>query len=614
MNPRPRQPHSPFLRILTALGLGIAAAFALLLLVNTGYSLAFSGEVMPGVTMNGVSLSGYSIDEATALIASAPQYPENGRVLLTDGQKNWTVRPVELGFFLDAQASAQSAYKVGRQGSLFSRVAQRAWMLKHDIPIQPVLLFNQPVGVNFLNTLGSQINQPLREASLALSGTEVQVVNGQSGRALDVASSLAAVAVQVQTMQDGVVPLHVLEAQPLILDATLPAELARGILSQSFKLTLPAGLNSEDGPWRIQPEELATMLTFERVSNGSGAEIRVIINEPVMNAYLQTLRAETEVAPLNARFIFNDETGQLDLLEHAVIGRELNIEESVNAINQAVVSGAHEAVLVFDLNDPPVTDAKTGAELGITELVTAYTSYFRGSSPERVHNIETAAATFHGLLIPPGGVLSMSDVLGDISLDNGYAEALIILGDETITGVGGGVCQVSTTLFRTAFFAGFEILERHAHAYRVYYYEQNASGHDANLAGLDATVFVPLVDFKFRNDTDSWLLMETYPSRSNSSLTWKFYSTKDGRQVSYHSSGVTNIKKPLDPLYRENPELPKGTIDQVDWEVEGADVEVTRTVSLNGSILHSDRFFTRYEPWRDIFEYGPGTELPKEKQ
>jgi vancomycin resistance protein YoaR len=206
----------------------------------------------------------------------------------------------------------------------------------------------------------------------------------------------------------------------------------------------------------------------------------------------------------------------------------------------------------------------------------------------------------------------MSDELGDISLDNGYAEALIILGNQTIKGVGGGVCQVSTTLFRTALYAGFQIVERHPHAYRVYYYEQiNSSGsHDTNLAGMDATVFVPLVDFKFTNDTPYWLLMETYVSTSNNSLTWKFYSTKDGREVSVNSSGTSNIVKPPDPVYRENPELPQGTKKQVDWAVEGADVTVTRTVTRDGQILYNDNFFTRYEPWGDVYEYGPGTEIP----
>jgi len=203
----------------------------------------------------------------------------------------------------------------------------------------------------------------------------------------------------------------------------------------------------------------------------------------------------------------------------------------------------------------------------------------------------------------------MASQLTDISLENGYAEALIIVGGETVKGVGGGVCQVSTTLFRTAFFGGFPIVERHAHAYRVGYYEQRSNGgRDSNLAGLDATVYVPLVDFKFTNDTPYWLLMETY--LRGYTLTWKFYSTSDGRSVEWDTSGVTNVQPPPEPLYRENPELSAGTIKQVDWAVEGASVFVTRNVYRGGALYFNDSFTTHYIPWQAIYEYGPGTDVP----
>src|SRR5690606_22709877 len=134
-------------------------------------------------------------------------------------------------------------------------------------------------------------------------------------------------------------------------------------------------------------------------------------------------------------------------------------------------------------------DAKA-ADLGLRELVVEATTYFYGSSPERIQNIVTAAERFHGLLVPPGAVFSMVDNIGDISLDSGFAEALIIFGGRTIQGVGGGVCQVSTTLFRAAFFGGFPIIERWAHAYRVSYYEYNAAvQRDPRMVGLDATVY-----------------------------------------------------------------------------------------------------------------------------
>jgi vancomycin resistance protein YoaR len=198
----------------------------------------------------------------------------------------------------------------------------------------------------------------------------------------------------------------------------------------------------------------------------------------------------------------------------------------------------------------------------------------------------------------------MADALGDISLDNGYAEALIILGDRTIKGVGGGVCQVSTTLFRAVFFGGYEIVERHPHAYRVGYYE---GGPGSPGPGLDATVFVPLVDFKFRNDTPSWLLMETYIYGNQ--LLWKFYSTSDGRTVQWSSHESNAVDAPK-PLYKENSELDKDEIKKIDYEADGLDVVVYRTVTRDGETIHNDTIKTHYLPWRAIYEFGPGSDLP----
>jgi vancomycin resistance protein YoaR len=215
-------------------------------------------------------------------------------------------------------------------------------------------------------------------------------------------------------------------------------------------------------------------------------------------------------------------------------------------------------------------------------------------------------------MVAPGQVFSMGETLGDVSLENGYAEALIIYGGRTIKGVGGGVCQVSTTLFRGVFNIGLPVTERYSHAYRVQYYEMGYNGaFDPRLAGLDATVYFPLVDFKFLNDSPYWILMETYVDVNARTLTWKFYSTKDGRSVDWNTTGPINVVPPPPPLYVENPELKKNQMKQVDWAANGADVTVTRTVYKNGVALFQDQFTTHYEPWQAVCEYGPGSKDPE---
>ncbi len=598
-------------QLLTAMLFSVVFTLVLFLAVILVVQVWFAGRIFPGVQVAGIPVGGLSPAEAAEKISAQITFPTQGRIVLKDNQNLWVASPQELGLFLDPGASATLAFRVGRDGNLLNRLADQfnAWYSGKNT--SPVLLFDQRIAYIYLNRIAAVINRPVIEANLGLQGEEVIVRSGEIGRTLDIDASLALVSAQVQSLQEGVVPLVVKETPPVILDASQQAELARRILSQPLTLTLPEGESAPGSPWVFDRTTLASMLSIERVRNQAGEQYEVTLNSDMLITFLSKLAPDLRTYPQNARFIFNDDTRQLDLLQPAVIGRTLNVDATLRAIQEGLKQDQHTIPLVFDFTNPPVTDDATAESLGVTELVSQHTSYFYGSSRERVQNIQAAASRFHGLLVPPGATFSMADALGNISLDNGYAEALIIVGGQTIKGVGGGVCQVSTTLFRTAFFGGYPIVERHAHAYRVSYYEKTYGNRiDPNLAGLDATVYVPIVDFKFTNDTPYWLLMETYVNPNASTLTWKFYSTSDGRTVEWQTSGPVNIVEPPKPLYKENPELKEGEIKQVDWEAKGAEVTVTRTVYRNGQVYFTDRIYTRYQPWQAVYEYGPGTEIP----
>jgi vancomycin resistance protein YoaR len=354
------------------------------------------------------------------------------------------------------------------------------------------------------------------------------------------------------------------------------------------------------------------MLAVNVVEVNGKAEMQVGLDYAALRLILSEIKTFVDRKPADARFTFNDKTRQIEAISASAVGRSVDVEASIAAINQALLRGEHTVALAVEEQRPAVADTATGAELGITQLVAQQTTYFYGSSEARRQNIQAAAGRYHGLLVAPGEIFSMGSALGDVSLENGFAEALIIYGERTIKGVGGGVCQVSTTLFRTVFFAGYPIIERYSHAYRVSYYEMSSSGAvDPKLAGMDATVYFPLVDFKFQNDTPYWLLMETYVS--GSTLTWKIYSTSNGRSVTWETTGPSNVVPPPSPLFEENPDLNANQIKEVDHAAQGADVSVTRSVWLNGQIHFSDKIQTHYQPWRAVCQYGPGTEDPQQK-
>ena len=599
-----------FPQVVAAFISGLTIFFAIILIWTLGYQLLYAGRIFPGVSVAGVDLSGMTPSDAAIKLNEKLSFSTTGKILFRDGEKAWIASPAELGMVFDPSSSAVTAYKLGRSGGLFGALSGQIRAGGAGVSVPPVIVFDQRVAYHYLTQISTQVNQPLMEASLKLEGTNVITQPGQVGRELKIDATLVYLAAQLQTFSDGEVPLVVQEIQPQLLDVSAQAEAARQILSQPLTLAIPNAAQGDVGPFIYNPEVLANMVVPQRVQNGDQQSIQVLLNPRGLKDLLMPVKAQVDRIPSDAKFIFNDETRQLDVMQDSRVGRALDIDASIKAINEAVARGEHSVALVVNEAQPRVPATATGQELGITELVWAETSYFYGSSAERIQNIEAAARQYHGLLVAPGETFSMGEHLGDVSLENGFAEALIIYGGRTIKGVGGGVCQVSTTLFRAVFNAGFPIIERYSHAYRVSYYEQTPSGGiDPRLVGLDATVYFPLVDFKFTNDTPHWILMETY--MGSSSLTWKFYSTSDGRSVTYDTTGPTNIVPAPEPMFEENPELGKNEMKQVDWSASGADVTVTRTVWRDGAVYLQDTITTHYEPWQAICQYGPDSKNPE---
>lgn len=598
-----------------AAAIGLAIAILLAVVGFLGFQMLHINQIYPGVSVGGVELGGMTQSKAAATLSTELTYTDTGRIVLTDQNNTWAASPGQMGLFLDPQTSAKQAFQIGRSGTLSQRLTDQLNSLRKGYEIAPSFIFDQRLAFQYLSTLASDyIDRPVIEPGLSIEGTDVTIQPGQSGRQLDINAALLSIGDLMETRDDGLITLPVIEPDPVILDVEQQANLARSILSQPLTLSMPPGETGELGPWTFSPEELAAMLIFQRVDGQDSSYYQVSLNYRMLNDFLIRLAPSLDKEEQNTRFIFNDDTRQLDIIEPAIVGRTLDLQKTIDDIQQGAVALQHNIPLAFIYTNPAVTDEATGESLGITELVQAQTSYFYGSSAARIFNISLAASKMHGVLIAPGETFSTGHQLGEVSEETGYQEGLIIFGDSTIEGIGGGVCQVSTTLFRTAFFAGFPITERYSHAYRVSYYEKDAGNNiDPTLAGLDATVFVPVIDLKFTNDTPYWLLMETYVDEGARRLTWKFYSTKDGRSVEWQTTGPVNIVEAPKPRYQENPDLEKGEVEQIDWAADGADVTVDRTVYKDGEVLFRDTFNTHYLPWRAVYEYGPGTEgMPPE--
>jgi vancomycin resistance protein YoaR len=277
----------------------------------------------------------------------------------------------------------------------------------------------------------------------------------------------------------------------------------------------------------------------------------------------------------------------------------LDVETSLRVFTEAANSQAREVNLPVTPQAPAV-DMNRIAEMGLRELVISSQTSFAGSSASRLRNVEVAAQQFEGVVIPPGETFSFNEIVRDVSSANGFEDSLVIWGDRTAVGVGGGVCQVSTTLFRAAYEGGFPIVERYNHGYIVDWYGE---------PGLDATIFTPTVDFRFRNDTGAYLLIDPEVDSANGILVVNFYGTRPARTVTIGAAQITDRIEPEAPLYTVDESLEPGQIQQVEWQKEGMTVVLTRTIVENDT-PRTDTLRSQYQPWRAVYLVGPGTPIP----
>jgi len=307
--------------------------------------------------------------------------------------------------------------------------------------------------------------------------------------------------------------------------------------------------------------------------------------------------------PVDALFEYVD--GRVKAFRPSQDGFQVDTAALINKLNQTLNNLAQQPAddkIIIPVTGrvikPKITTQNSNS-YGIKELVGQGESWFVGSIPNRVHNIALAAGRINGVLIAPGEVFSFNQYLGEVSARTGYRSSYVIKQGKTILDDGGGVCQVSTTLFRAVLNAGLPIIQRRAHSYRVSYYEQKSP------VGLDATVFAPYVDFKFKNDLDSYLLIQAKVDTKQKHLVFSLYGTRDGRQVTISKVRVWDQSPPPDPIYQTDPSLPPGTTKQIEWPAWGAKAAFDWTVTKDGQVLYQKTFFSAYKPWAAVYLVNP---------
>jgi len=313
------------------------------------------------------------------------------------------------------------------------------------------------------------------------------------------------------------IALTLLATQPEISDqeAMVLKPVVEKIVSSSFVF------KAKEETIEIPQKELFQWIGLERIED----KPTVTFSRTALKEYLQnTVAQQVTKEAVDASLAMED--GKVTVFVPAQEGQDLNVEESVNAIREAVQNGQTEVQLALNISKSKVASTEDIERLGITTLLSSGETNFRGSPVNRIHNIKVGAARFNGLLIPSGATFAFNENLGPVGKDTGYKPELVIKEHVTTPEYGGGLCQVSTTMFRAAILAGLEIVERSNHAYPVAYY--GAPGFDATIYPNQRT-WKDGTDLKFINDTPANILIQT--KVEGTKLIFQFWGTSDGREV-----------------------------------------------------------------------------------
>jgi vancomycin resistance protein YoaR len=588
----PRRAAWPTTLALLALALVMAAGASLVIV-----ELWLADRMMPGVYVWDIDLGGLSEQEARDQLAAGFEYPTDRYLTLHYEDQVWPVRPADLGTQLDVEATIEAAMAVGHAGDLPTRLLEQAGVLLNSRLVMPTFRFDSGTGAMFLSQIARQVNRPLRNATLVLDeDLSVEVIPGQAGREMNQEATRQLLEQRTEEMRGGEVQILYWESEPLLTDLSVVQAQVQRFLSAPIALSAP-GFN----PWIIEPKTLAQWLTLRPAPSPEGkATLMAGLDPAQLRRLAQEIADEVGYPPTDAQFRFDDAMGNLVTVVDSALGRTLDVTTTLALIEQAAgqlpaSNGSERSVELPLLPIEPALASADGPSLGIVELIGEGTTSFAGSSAARVQNIVVGAAQFDGLLIPPGEVFSFNHYLGEVTAEKGYEEGIIIWGNTTRADVGGGLCQVSSTAFRAAFWAGVPIVERWAHAFRVSYYEPPL--------GMDATIYSPQVDLKWENDTGHYILIQTYADRTDNTLTFRFYGTNPGRTVEIDGPHESNPVTHGPAIYRDDPTLPKGQTKQIEWAKDGLDVTVYRIVTQDG-VTRRDTFFSRYRPWQAVYLVG----------
>lgn len=548
------------------------------------YNAIFWGRIYPGISISGINVGGLKPEAAIRQLTPSTNVPE--KITLLNQKEIFEIPTSTIGLDYDYLSSVNSAYSLFRTGKLPRDLLDQLGSLFSKTSVNMQFKLNEEELNKHLSVISGQISVDEIYPSVNLVNENIIVNKGLTGIEVDL-DALEAIINDTLTQ----VSSRAITIPTTTIDPTINDEQVKSLVNRAEKLL--------DKSLMLEIDDYSYELDTEGIFKLLSAKDRYLDHE--LEKLIVKIALETEREPQNSVFAFED--GKVKEFTPALNGVKIKKDDlKISVIKNVDLLETKDAKSI-SLNIPveiisPDVSTEEVNDLGIKELLGRGTSKFSGSISSRIHNIGVASSQLNGILIPPEQTISFNEHLGDVSSFTGYKQAYIIQDGKTILGDGGGVCQVSTTLFRAALDAGLPISERRAHSYRVSYYEQDSS------PGIDATVYAPTTDLKFVNNTPGHLLIQSQFDSKSSTLAFEIYGTSDGRIATITKPVVTNVSPPPEDLYTDDPTKPVGYLEQIDWKAWGAKVNFDYFVEKDGKIIYEKTFYSNFKPWQAKFLRG----------
>lgn len=504
------------------LGFGaVVFLFILFLAVDGGL---YYNQTHYGVRVAGQDLGGLSRDEATAALTTLVRRTRTQLIILTRGDKSWKVLPGDVGTTIDIAASVSAAAGLTRDADVFSDLGRRIelYFSGRDLPLQGTV--DDDKLDELVDQVAAELDRQPQNAHLVIDGGQITIAKEEPGAAVDKQALLAQLRASLLALDGTELQIPMITITPAIDVADISPALQGVRTMISSALVLTHGQRT----WTLAPEDLGSFIDLTPQTVDGASTLVPILSATKMTSFLDSVADSVDKPAVNATM---DSDGKTVWVVPAVEGEVLDRERTAAALTHAALwVPERTAQVALGAVEPKVTTGEVDA-MGISDLLASYaTKPYRGSG-NRQNNVRLGTRLCSGILLAPGEEFDTDKQLGRRDRAHGWRIAPGIVGDGEMKYVyGGGICQVSTTLFNAVFEAGLEVLERHNHSVYINHYPP----------GRDATVSGGGKNMRFRNDTDHYIFIWGW----STGIITRFYiwGVSDGRTVTAHFSGARSTK------------------------------------------------------------------------